>query len=84
LNGRKPARLFTTAERNRKEINQKYYRRNVIWECMARLVRSGRTPEQAADELYKIYGNKTPVTKMSDLIVNDRRRYGGYHPNLGL
>ena len=84
LNGRKPARLFITAERNRNEIKQKYYRRNEIWECMTRLVRLGRTPEQAPDELYKIYGNKTPVTKMSDLIVKDRRRYGGYHPNLGL
>ena len=27
---------------------------------------------------------QTPVTKMSDFIVKDRRRYGGYHPNLGL
>ena len=82
LNGRKPVRLFITAERNRNEIKQKYYRRNVIWECMARLVILGRTPEQAADELYKIYGNKTPVKKMSDMIVKDRMHYGCYHPNL--
>ena len=73
LNGRKPARLFTIAERNRKKIKQKYYRRNVLWKCMARLVQSGHTPEQAADELYKIYVNKSPVTKMSDLIAKERK-----------
>jgi len=85
LAGRKPARLFTTAERNRKEIRQKYYRRNVIWQCMDRLVRAGRTPERAADELYRIYGHKTPVTRISELIVQDKKRFdGGYHPNLGI
>ena len=82
---RKPARLFTTAERNRKEIRQKYYRWNVIWQCMDRLVRAGRTPERAADELYRIYGHKTPVTWISELIVQDKKRFdGGYHPNLGI
>ncbi len=33
IEGRKPAEQFTTAERNNRVggINQKYYRRNVVW-----------------------------------------------------
>ena len=84
LHGRKPARLFTREEKNQKEIKQKYYRRNVVWQCMEKQVRSGLTPEGAAAQLYTIYGHKTSVTRISELIVADKKRYGGYHPNLSV
>ena len=84
LHGRKPARLFTTEERNRKEIKQLYYRRNVIWQLMEKQVRFGLTPEQACAELRVVYGNKTSITRMSELIVKDKKRYGSYHPSLSV
>jgi hypothetical protein len=87
LSGRKPARLFTTQERNFKLNKQKYYRRNVIWQCMKRQIARGLTPEQAAAELHTIYGAKTNPTAISKMLVADKRRYshnGGYHPNLSV
>ena len=39
INGRKPAEYFTTAEKNvNKRIKQKYWRRDVVWQTIARLV----------------------------------------------
>ena len=38
IGGRKPARDFTTRERNRKANKSKYHRRNAIWKCMERLL----------------------------------------------
>ena len=76
---------FTTEERNRKEVKQIYYRRNIIWQCMARLIRAGHTKESAARAIYQIYGHKASVTQISGRILKDKKLYnGGYHPNLGL
>ena len=41
INGRKPAEQFTLEERNMPATKQKYYRRNLVWQTMARLVRGG-------------------------------------------
>ena len=80
LNNSKPAKDFTSSERN--ACRQKYYRRNIIWKVMERQVRSGLTPKQACAELRHIYGHRTSITDMMDLIVKDRKRYGGGdHPN---
>jgi hypothetical protein len=61
----KPARLFTTEERNNKNLKQKYYRRNQIWQIMVKQSRRGLTPEQAANEIYMVYGVRTSVTKIN-------------------
>ena len=85
LNGRKPARLFSTHERNTPPNKQKYYRRNVVWQCMRRQIARGLTPEQAARELLTLYGSEKKPTEISTLLVADKKRYkdsGGYHPNL--
>ena len=88
LNGRKPARLFTTGERNaNRKMKQTYYRRNQVWECMRRQVHRGLTPEQAAQELRMVYGPKTSVSRIINLLIEDKKRYkndGGYHPNLSV
>jgi hypothetical protein len=87
LYGMKPARLFTTEERNNTKLKQKYYRRNQIWQIMVKQSRRGLTPEQAANEIYMVYGARTSVTKIIDCIIKDKERYketGGFHPNLSV
>ena len=54
INGRKPAEKFTTAERNTKANKQKYYRRNLVWQTVARLVQGGLTAEAAIDRLHSV------------------------------
>ena len=41
INGRKPAEQFIPKDRNVPDNKQKYYRRNLVWQTMARLVRRG-------------------------------------------
>ena len=83
LDGKKPAKLFTKHEKNRDtSTKRRYYRRKQIWDVMARQIAKGLSPEQAEAELYEVYGAKTSVTAMSDMIVNDRKKYGDVHPNL--
>jgi hypothetical protein len=83
VNGRKAAEQFTVAERNSKPNKQKYYRRNMIWKTIARLVRGGLTPEVAIDRIHRAYGYSTTPTKIMWTMIKDKRRYpGGIHPNL--
>ena len=67
VNGRKAAEQFTVAERNSKPNKQKYYRRNMIWKTIARLVRGGLTPEVAIDRIHRAYGYSTTPTKITNL-----------------
>ena len=41
INGRKPAEKFNPDERNTPANKQKYYRRNIVWQTLARLVPGG-------------------------------------------
>ena len=83
LDGKKPAKSFTKHEKNRDtSTKRRYYRRKQIWDVMSRQIAKGLSPEQAEAELYEVYGAKTSVTAMSDMIVNDRKKYGDVHPNL--
>jgi hypothetical protein len=44
IDGRKPAEQFTTRKMNTsRRLKQLYYRRNVFWRCMGRLIRRGKT-----------------------------------------
>jgi hypothetical protein len=74
------------AERNNKKLKQKYYWGNQIWQIMVQS-RRGLTPEQAANEIYMVYGIRTSVTKIIDCIIKDKEWYketGGFHPNLSV
>ena len=83
INGRKPAEQFTKAERNSKPNKQKYYRRNMIWKTIARLVREGLTAEVAIERIHGAYGYGTsPTVIMWEMIKDKRRRPDGIHPNL--
>ena len=64
-------------------IKQKYYRRNLVWQTMARLVRGGLTAEVAIDRIHSVYGYDSSTSKIMTTMVKDKRRYpGGMHPNL--
>ena len=82
IDGRKAAETFTTKERNERlgGAKQKYYRRNVVWQCVASLVRGGDTAEMAIHKIQQCYGAKLSVTKIISRMLVDRRTGG--HPNL--
>lgn len=69
LGGRKPARLFTPAERGR--CKYLYHRRKVVWDQIASMIRAGHTAQSAIEYLYYQYGRDKPVTQ----IINDMRRH---------
>src|SRR5210317_2335587 len=87
IDGRKPARDFSTDERNNRVggIKQKYYRRRFVWNAIKRLISSGMTSQAAIQKLRDVYGHSTSVTTIIEKIRRDKKEYqenGGYHPNL--
>ncbi|KAL7512088.1 hypothetical protein ACHAXN_009059 [Cyclotella atomus] len=87
LNGRKAANLFTTGERNTNRKIKKYYRRSVIWQCMVKQIDRGLTIEEAAQELYAVYGSKSSISYIIELMIRDKKKYkdnGGYNPSLSV
>ena len=78
LGGRKAAKMFTARQRG--QVKQMYYRRKVVWDTVALLVRAGYTAETAVDKIYDTYGQDQSVTKIIKRMLDDRR--GGGHPNL--
>ena len=80
LGGRKPASQFTQVERGR--VKHKYFRRNVIWKMVQRLVRMGLTSDSAIDRIYTVYGAQMSVTRIINGVIEDKKR-GRLNPNLG-
>lgn len=82
LDGRKPAEQFTMAERNSRVggVKQKWYRRNVVWQCIERLVRGGDTAQVAVNKIHQAYGYNLSITEIINLMIRDKRTGG--HPNL--
>jgi hypothetical protein len=79
--GRKPAEQFTSRERNNPAngLKQKYYRRNVVWQTIARIVRGGATSAEAIHRIKESYGHKQSVTQIINKMIRDRP---AGHPNL--
>ena len=84
IDGKKAAKLWDRNEINSSNTTkQKYWRRNHVWQAIARLVRGGRTAELAAIEIKKVYGFASSVSKIIKEMIKDRHRHpGGIHPNL--
>lgn len=78
ITGRKPARIFTRAERGRTKFI--YYRRKVFWDTVAGLVRAGYTAHAAIDRIYEAYGPEKTVTQILNQMLKDR--HNGGHPQL--
>lgn len=84
LEGRKPAQRFTRKERNADAwLKQNYYRRNIVWMTMERLVGAGNTPEEACRRIEEAYPGKSNTGIISAMIA-DKRRYPETkcHPSL--
>ena len=79
LGGRKAAKEFTPRERG--AVKYKYHRRKVVWDTVARLIRSGHTADTACDRIYDVYRHNKTVTQIINLMRTDRRLMGG-HPML--
>ena len=80
IGGRKPARLFTPAERGK--VKYSYHRRKVVWDVIASLVRAGDTAQVAIDRIYEVYGAAMTVSHIINMMRRDRRTYNGCHPQL--
>jgi hypothetical protein len=81
IDGRKPAEQFTTLEKNAShKLKQQYYRRNVFWQCMGKLVRGGETVDTAIMKIRQCYGQSLSVTAIINKLIADRKNEG--HPNL--
>ena len=79
VGGRKPARLFSEAERGR--VKFKYSRRKVIWDVVRKMVSLGHTANRAIDLIYEVYGPQTSVTEIINRLRRDKNN-GTLNPNL--
>ena len=77
INGRKPAKKFNPDKRNKPVKKQKYYRRNIVWQTLARLVRGGLTAEVTIERLHSVYGYGSSTSKIMTTMVKDNKRYPG-------
>ena len=76
--GCKPAKDFTISERGKDRY--KYYRRNVFWKMVGRMVLAGWSWENACDRVYAVYGRSLSVTKIIACLIRDKKEGG--HPEL--
>jgi hypothetical protein len=85
IGDRKPAKHFTTAERNRKALGlkQKFYRRLLVWKTQARLIDGGMSVAEANHRIHTITG-ATTVTGVINKLIEFKRIYQptGIHPEL--
>jgi hypothetical protein len=69
---RKPAEQFTTREKKTsRRLKQMYYRRNVYWQCMGRLIRGGETFDTATMRIRQCYGQQLSVTAIINEMIAD-------------
>nr|KAE8923624.1 hypothetical protein PF009_g26130 [Phytophthora fragariae] len=78
LNGGKPAKEFTRAERGANKFA--YSRRKVFWDIVTCLVRAGFTSDTAIDKIYAVYGRQRSVTAILVALRQAKKRGG--HPSL--
>ncbi|KAE8974093.1 hypothetical protein PR001_g26104 [Phytophthora rubi] len=78
LNGGKPAKEFTRAERGANKFA--YSRRKVFWDIVTCLVRAGFTSDTAIDKIYAVYGRQRSVTAI--LVAPRQAKKRGGHPSL--
>lgn len=77
--GKKPARLFTAAERGK--VKHTFYKRKFFWNKCAEMVRCGMTADRACDKIYEVYGQSLSVTNILEQLKRDHITRGG-HPQL--
>ena len=78
IGGRAPAKNFTSIQRGK--VTKTYYKRNLVWRCIATLIRSGHTAESACANIYSTYGESLSVTNIMKRFQRDKKTGG--HPDL--
>jgi len=81
IGGRKAAKDFTAEERGAHKVT--YSKRKIIWDKISTMVRASYTSDMAIEKIYTVYGLRTPVSKIIELMRNDQRTRGG-HPDLNV
>jgi hypothetical protein len=71
IGGQKAAQLFSREERGK--VKDKFHRRKVVWDCIARLICAGLMAQVAIDRIHHIYGENTTVTNIINRMKHDRR-----------
>ena len=61
INGTKPASEYT--QEDIRANATKHCRRNAFWQVVSGWVRAGKTPEQAINKIYSVYGHKNQTQK---------------------
>ena len=79
IGGRKPASQFSHGERGKSK--HRYFRRNVIWKMVLKMVNSGLSSDAAIDRIYAVYGAQMSTTKIINGIIADKKN-GRLNPNL--
>ena len=75
LEGRKAARKFNLRERGKNRYT--YHRRKVVWDRIAELIKRGHTYLSACDNLYEQYGRDLSITKIINIMRNERSQRNG-------
>ena len=70
----KSAKDFTISERGKDRY--KYYRHNVFWKMVGRMVLAGWTWETACGRIYSVYGRSLSVTKIIACLIRDKKEGG--------
>jgi hypothetical protein len=78
LNGKKPAKSLTSAERG--QCASSYSRRKIFWDLIEKMIRKGHTSLVSIDRVYRVYGRCNSVNTILLQLRADRRRGG--HPEL--
>ena len=69
LNGQKPARDFTAAERGANKFT--YSHRKVVWDAVEKLMKRGNAAEVAIDRILAVYGRDKSVTNVINRMKKD-------------
>ena len=80
VGGRKPAKMFSSQERGRKEVKFSYCLRKHYWDLISKMILKGYTHTSAIDKVYDVYGTNLSATAILRLIRRDAKTGG--HPQL--
>ena len=74
----KAAKDFSPSERGK--VKHVYARRNVLWQKVSEMIRSGWSAHDACNKIYDVYGANQTITSITNQMKKDRRNGG--HPAL--
>ena len=82
IGGRKPASEFTPSQKGR--VKSQYWKRNLVWKQIYRLVKAGFNSEAACANIQDDYGCLLPVRMLMQRMSEESRKGEECHPSLRL